>query len=154
ETLKSKTGIDLVHVPYKGSPDAVLSVLSGQTSGGFSALPPALTQIKAGKVKPLAVTSLKENVALPGVPPVANVIPGFEVMLYSGILGPAGIPDDIVKRINSEISKIGRDPESIEFYATIGADPVDMSPEQFSKHFGELTHAMGVAVRQSGAPIQ
>jgi tripartite-type tricarboxylate transporter receptor subunit TctC len=153
ETLKSRAGIDLVHVPYKGSGEAVLATLSGQSSATFSALPPALPQIASGKLKALGVTSTVPNAALPDVPPIASMLPGFDIVLYSGIMGPAGLPKTIVDRINAEVSKVLKEPETKKFYSTVGADPVDISPAAFTDKLGELVKTMGQAVRASGASI-
>lgn len=153
ETLKNKANINMVHVPYKGSSEAVMATLSGQSSATFSALPPALPQITAGKLKALGVTSLTPNSALPDVPPMAATLPGFDMVLYSGIMGPADMPKAVVDRINAEVSKVLKDPETKKFYASVGADPVDISPDAFTGKMSALTSAMGQAVRQSGASI-
>jgi tripartite-type tricarboxylate transporter receptor subunit TctC len=153
ETLKQKAGIEMVHVPYKGSPEAVMATLSGQSSATFSALPPALPQIASGKLRALGVTSTAPNAALPGVPPIAGTLPGFDMVLYSGILGPAGMPPEVVKRINAEVSKVLKEPDTQKFYASVGADPVDLSPGAFSARMRALIAAMSTAVRQSGAVV-
>jgi tripartite-type tricarboxylate transporter receptor subunit TctC len=153
ETLKQKAGIEMVHVPYKGSPEAVMATLSGQSSATFSALPPALPQIAGGKLRALGVTSTTPNAALPGVPPIAGTLPGFDMVLYSGILGPAGMPPEVVQRINAEVSKVLKEPETRKFYASVGADPVDLSPAAFTARMRELIAAMSTAVRQSGAVV-
>ncbi|ANN80238.1 hypothetical protein BAU07_04580 [Bordetella flabilis] len=153
ETLKQKAGVEMVHVPYKGSSEAVMATLSGQSSATFAALPPALPQIASGKLRALGVTSTGPNAALPGVPPIAGTLPGFDVVLYSGILGPAGMPPEVVKRINAEVSKVLKEPETRKFYASVGADPVDLSPAAFTARMRELIAAMSTAVRQSGAVI-
>lgn len=153
ETLKRMAGIDMVHVPYKGSAEAVAAALGGQVSATFSTLPPAIAQIKTGKLRALAVTSLKPNEALPNVPPMAETLPGFDIVLYSGIMGPAGIPADIVNRINAAVSTVMKDPATRKFYDNIGAEPVEMTPQQFATQMSTLIKDMGVAVRESGASV-
>ena len=153
ETLKRMAGIDMVHVPYKGSSDAVVATLGGQASATFSALPPALPQIRTGKLRPLGVTSTTRNETLPDVPPIAETLPGFDMVLYSGILGPAGMPPDIVKRINAAVSGVLKESETRRFYDSVGADPVDMSPDAFKARLASLITEMGTAVRDSGAVI-
>jgi tripartite-type tricarboxylate transporter receptor subunit TctC len=153
ETLKRMAGIDMVHVPYKGSSDAVVATLGGQAAATFSALPPALPQIQGGKLRALGVTSTVPNGALPDVPPIAATLPGFEMVLYSGIMGPAGMPPDIVKRINAAVSGILKEPETRRFYESVGADPVDMSPQAFTARMTSLIQEMGTAVHDSGAVI-
>ncbi|OZI18894.1 hypothetical protein CAL26_14540 [Bordetella genomosp. 9] len=153
ETLKRMAGIDMVHVPYKGSSDAVMATLGGQAAATFSALPPALPQIQSGKLRPLGVTSTAPNSTLPDVPPIAKTLPGFDMVLYSGILGPAGMPPDVVKRINAAVSGILKEPETRRFYESVGADPVDMSSAAFTTRMTSLIQEMGVAVRESGAVV-
>jgi tripartite-type tricarboxylate transporter receptor subunit TctC len=153
ETLKHRTGMNLVHVPYKGSSESIMGALGGQVSATFAPIPPALPQIKGGKLKALGVTSTTRNPALPDVPPIAETVPNFSIVLYSGILGPAGMPPGIVERINAEVSKAMKDADTKSLYATIGADPVDTSPAEFSQRFKALVEDMGQAVRQSGAVI-
>jgi tripartite-type tricarboxylate transporter receptor subunit TctC len=153
ESLKHRTGINLVHIPYKGSSESIMGTLGGQVSATFAPIPPALPQIKAGKLKPLGVTSKAKNPALPAVPPIAETVPGFSIVLYSGIMGPAGMPPSIVERINSEVSKAMKDPDTKALYASIGADPEDVSPAEFSTRLKALIEDMGQAVRQSGAVI-
>jgi tripartite-type tricarboxylate transporter receptor subunit TctC len=153
ETLKRMAGIDMVHVPYKGSSEAVVATLGGQAAATFSALPPALPQIQSGKLRALGVTSTVPNRALPDVPPIAATLPGFDMVLYSGILGPAGMPPDIVNRINAAVSGILKDPETRHFYESVGADPVDISPQAFTARMTSLIQEMGTAVHDSGAVI-
>ncbi len=153
ETLKSAAGIDMVHVPYKGSAPAVMATLAGETTATFSTMPAALPHVRSGKMRALGVTSSKRNPALPDVPTMSETLPGFQILLYSGILAPAGTPDEIVKRINAEISKGLKEPETLKTYADIGADPVDMSPAQFGAHLRKEIDTLGDSVRRSGATI-
>ncbi|OZI66811.1 Bug family tripartite tricarboxylate transporter substrate binding protein [Bordetella genomosp. 11] len=153
ETLKRMAGIDMVHVPYKGSSDAVMATLGGQASATFSALPPALPQIRTGKLRALGVTSTTSNETLPGVPPIATTLPGFDMVLYSGILGPAGMPPEIVDRINAAVSGVLKESGTRQFYDSVGADPVDISPAAFTARMTSLIAEMGTAVRDSGAVI-
>jgi tripartite-type tricarboxylate transporter receptor subunit TctC len=153
ERLKHASGIDLVHVPYKGSSEAILATLSGQTQATFSTIPPALPHVTSGKFKALGVTSTTRSEAFPGVPPIAETIPNFNVVLYSGILGPAGMPPAIVKRINSEVSKVMKEPKTKALYLKFGADPVDMTPAEFGTQLTKLVATMGEAVKQSGAIV-
>lgn len=153
ETLKTTAGIDLVHVPYKGSAPAVAATLAGDTTATFSTTPAALPHVRSGKLRALGVTSTKANPALPDVPPMSQTVPGFEILLYSGIFAPAGTPEAIVKRINAEISKGLKDADTVKLYADVGAEPVDMSPAQFSEHLRKEIQALGDAVRRSGATI-
>jgi len=151
ELLKRQTGMDLMHIPYKGSADAVLSTLNGQTTATFSTLPPALPQIQAHKLRALAVTSKDRNTALPDVPALDELVPGFEIILYSGILAPARLPPEIAERINQVVSKVLKEPETRKFYTELGAAPVDMSPARFKEHLRKQVATLGELVKQSGA---
>ena len=153
ETLKNASGIDLVHVPYKGSADAILATLTGQTQASFSTIPPAVPHVTSGKFKALGVTSMTRSEAFPNVPPIAETIPNFNVVLYSGILGPAGMPPAIVDRINTEVSKVMKEAETKALYLKSGADPVDMKPGEFAAQLSKLVASMSIAVKQSGATI-
>ena len=107
ETFKSMAGIDMIHVPYKGSAQAVQALLAGEVALTFSTMPPALPQVKAGKLRALGVTTPKRNAAAPEVPTVSEAgLKGFDVVLYSGILGPAGMPAAIVSKLNAELARI------------------------------------------------
>ncbi len=153
ETLKTMANIDMAHIPYKGSSEAVLSTLSHQTSATFSSVPPAAQQVAAKKLKALGVTSKNFNKIFPGIPTFNSVVPGYEMVLYSGIIGPKGIPDEIMNKINKEVSKISKDPETEKFYNSIGADIIDISPAEFTKRFSVLDASMQKAVINANAQI-
>jgi tripartite-type tricarboxylate transporter receptor subunit TctC len=153
ETLKTLAGIDLTHVPYKGSAPAVLATLAGETSATFSTMPPALQHVRSGRMKALGVTSPKRNPAVPEVPTMSEILAGFEIMLYSGILGPAGLPQTVVSRVNGEIAKAINGPDVAKLYADMGADALAMSPDQFNRHLQSEIAKLGKAVRASGATV-
>ena len=112
EMFKSAAGIDILHIPYKGAPEIMASLLSDQTSMGFPTLPTALPQVKAGKVRALAVTSLTRNPQLPEVPTMREAMDhGFDLNAWFGIVAPASVPPQIIARLNTEIVKILSDPE-------------------------------------------
>ena len=133
ELFKSMAGIDLVHIPYKGSSPALTDVVSGQVAGMFVNLPPAVPLVKAGKVRALAVTTRARSPLLPEVPTVIESgVPGFETVAWFGILAPAATPKDIVARLSAEIGKIARTPEMRERLLALGAEPVGSTPEEFA----------------------
>ena len=130
ELFKSMAGIDLVHVPFKGSPQSVAALLRGEVAVSFPTMPPALPNIQAGKLRALGVTSPKRTNAAPDVPTVSEAgLKGYEMVLYSGILGPAGMPREIVTRLNSEIGKAIQSPQLKPILDKVGAEPVTMTPE-------------------------
>lgn len=153
EMLKSIAGIDLTHIPYKGSAPAVLATLAGETWATFSTTPAALPHVNSGKLKALGVTSPQRNAAVPNIPAMKETLPGFEVVLYSGILGPAGLPQPIVSRLNREVAKGVQAADTKKLYAEMGADPVSMSPEEFERHLQAEIVKLGKLVRASGATV-
>ena len=133
ELFKSMAGVDIVHIPYKGSSPALTDVVSGQVAVMFVNLPPALPLVKAGKLRPLAVTTRTRSPLLPDVPTVQESgLPGYETVAWFGILAPAATPKDVVARLSSEIAKIVRTPEMRERLLGLGAEPVGGTPDEFS----------------------
>lgn len=153
EALKSMARIKMVHVPYKGSAQAVAALLGGEATVSFSTTPAALPNIQAGKLRPLAVTSAKRSPVLPDVPALGETIKGYDILLYSGIMGPAGIPRDIVNKLHAELMKMLKQPKVREQWARYGASPVSMTPEQFTEHLKSDIAKLGKIVKASGAKI-
>jgi tripartite-type tricarboxylate transporter receptor subunit TctC len=132
ELLKSRAGIDIVHVPYKGSAPVVIAIVSGETEFGFAAVTSALGQINSGKLRALGVSSLQRNPAMPGVPTVAETLPGFEAVGHLGIYAPARIPADIVARLNAELQKAVAQSDVRERFAAAGVEPGTSSPDELA----------------------
>jgi tripartite-type tricarboxylate transporter receptor subunit TctC len=154
EMLKSMSGIQMIHVPYKGSPQAVAALLGGEIAVSFSTMPPALASVQAGKLRALAVTTPQRSAAAPDVPTMKEAgLPEFELVLYSGILGPRGVPAPIVDRLNSEIAQVVRLPELEKIYSKVGAVAVTNSPQEFAAHMSAEMTKLGKLVKLSGAHI-
>ena len=152
ESFKTLAGVDLLHVPYKGSAPATVAVISGDAAFIFSTMPAALPHVKSGKLRALAVTTPARVAAVQDVPTLAEAaLPGFELVLYSGVIGPAGIPADTVARINAEFAKVINSPEVRDFFATQGATPMTSTPEQFAAHMRADIAKLGKVVKESGA---
>jgi len=133
ELLKSMAGIDMVHIPYKGTSPGVVDLLAGQVLVMAPNVLTALPHIKAGKLRALAVTSTKRTEALPEVPTVAEAgLPGYDSTQWYGVLAPAGTQPQIVARLHGEIVRALRDPEVGKRLAADGADAVGSSPEEFA----------------------
>jgi tripartite-type tricarboxylate transporter receptor subunit TctC len=133
ELFKSMAGVDIVHIPYKGSSPALTDVVSGQVAVMFVNLPPALPLVKAGKLRPLAVTTRTRSPLLSDVPTVQESgLPGYETVAWFGILAPAATPKDVVARLSNEIAKIVRTPEMRERLLGLGAEPVGGTPDEFA----------------------
>jgi tripartite-type tricarboxylate transporter receptor subunit TctC len=134
ELFKAMTQTQVTHVPYKGSAPAVTDLIAGQVQLMFDNTPNVLPQVKAGKLKALAVSSRKRSSLAPDVPTVDEAgVPGYEVNVWFGILAPAGTPKDIVARLNTEMVRIMRTPEVADRFAKAGVDVVASSPEFFSE---------------------
>jgi tripartite-type tricarboxylate transporter receptor subunit TctC len=135
ELFKSMAGVDLLHVPYKGSGLAIPDVIAGRVSMMFDNMPGAIPHIRAGTLRAIAVTGLGRASALPEVPTVAETgVPGYESLSWSGIAVPAGTPRDVVARLNREINAILAAPEMRQKLADQGAEAVGGTPEAFAEH--------------------
>jgi tripartite-type tricarboxylate transporter receptor subunit TctC len=135
EQLKIAADVDLVHVPYRGIGPAFVDILGGQTQAMFPGLAAALPHIKAGKIKPLAVTGLKRHPLVPEVPTFEESgYKGFDGVQWYGIVGPANLPPAIVKRLNEEIDHLLATPELRERLSGEALEPMPMSPEQFGQY--------------------
>jgi tripartite-type tricarboxylate transporter receptor subunit TctC len=138
ELFKMMTGVDLVHVPYSTS--FIPDLLSGQVQCAFPPIPLAIANIRAGKLRALAVTSAKRSGALPNVPAVAEFVPGFEATIWHGIGAPKNTPLAIVNKLNSEINAVLADPKVKERFADLGGAAIGGSPDQFRTLIaGEVT---------------
>jgi tripartite-type tricarboxylate transporter receptor subunit TctC len=131
ELLNSMAGIDIQHVPYKGTAPALTDVMSGQIAAMFANALTARPQIDSGRVRALAVSGPKRIEALPNVPPVADTVPGYEAMQWYGLVAPAGTPPAIIARLNAEALKALRSDEMKERLALDGAEPVGSTPAEF-----------------------
>jgi tripartite-type tricarboxylate transporter receptor subunit TctC len=154
ESFQKVAGIKLTHIPYKGATQGATDVISGQVQLYISSIPTLLGFIKSGKMRPLAVTSLKRVDDLPQVPTVAESgYKGFEAVTWFGILGPANLPKDVVAKLNADINKALKDPELQRKLGAQGADIAGSTPEQFAKLIHDDVARWGRIVRDSGAKI-
>ncbi len=150
ELFKRLTGVDLVHVPYKGGAPALTDVMSGQVQIMFSTMP-ALPQVKAGKVKALAVTGSTRATALPAVPTVAEAgVPGYEATTWYGVLAPAGTPAPAVDRLNAEINRVVRASDIRQRFADQGYETTGGTPGEFAAFIGVEVAKWGKVVREAG----
>jgi tripartite-type tricarboxylate transporter receptor subunit TctC len=154
EMLKSAAGVDILHVPYKGSNPATAAILGGEVTFVFSTMPPAISNAKAGKLRALAVTTASRVAPAPEIPTMIEAgLPGFEIVLYSGIMAPKGLQRALVSRLNAEFAKVVQAPEIKNVYEKIGADPIVMSPEAFEKATVAEIAKLGPIVKASGAKV-
>ena len=131
ELLKYMAGIDITHVPYRGTAAAVTDVMSGQIQAAFATALTAKPQVDAGRVRALAVSGPRRVEALPNVPPVAEAVPGYEAMQWYGLLAPMGTPASIVERLNAEALVALRSKEMKDRLAADGAEPLGSTPAEF-----------------------
>ena len=138
EYFNQVMGIKLIHVPYKGSPEAIQDTMSGRTAFYMAPLDTAIGQLKGGKVRPLGVTSKTRNPAVPDIPSVAEQgYANFEIGLWFGVWAPAATPPAIVKKINQDINQAMQDPEVKTAYESKGIKATPMSPTEFTKFVRE-----------------
>jgi tripartite-type tricarboxylate transporter receptor subunit TctC len=152
EMFKTMAGIDIVHVPFKGSPSAVLAVIAGQIVMAMPNIPPALPHVKTGKLKALAVTTAKRSAAVPDLPTVAESgLPGYEATAWFGVLAPAGTPRDIIDKLNALIVKSLRAPDMQQRLQADGAEAAGGTPEEFAAIIKRDIAKWAVVVKKSGA---
>lgn len=133
ELFKKEAGIDVVHIPYKGSAQAIMAAMAGETDLVTVDLPPALAQIRAGKLRGLAVTSLKRSPAAPELPTVAESgLPNFEVVLWCGIFAPAGTPKVVVDKLHDEVAQILKMDDVRARLAGLASEPGSLSQAEFA----------------------
>ena len=153
ELFKSMTGVDLVHIPYKGIGPMITDMLAGQVSVTIASAVPLSPQVKIGKLRGLAVTSPKRSPSFPDLPAIAETVPGYEVVNWFGILAPAGTPRAIVARINQDFNAALASPELRERLASQGADVVGGTPEDFGKVIRADFAKWAKVVKESGAKV-
>lgn len=155
ELFKTMTGTFMVHFPYRGSGPALLDLIGGNMDLMFDNLPSAMPQIKAGKLKALAVTSAERSAAVPDLPTVAEAGPlkGYEASSWFGLLAPAGTPADVVSRLQQETAKALGSPALKERLLAQGAIPSGMSPADFAKMIAAETKKWAEVVKASGAKV-
>lgn len=134
ELFKSLTGVDIVHVPYKGTPPALVDLMTGRIQLMFAAAAPALPHIKSGKLRVLAVTTVKRSPNLPDIPAIAETVSGFDAETWYGLLAPAGAPKTIVSALNAEIARFLKQREVAQKLAVQGFDVVASSPLEFAAY--------------------
>jgi tripartite-type tricarboxylate transporter receptor subunit TctC len=154
ESFQRQAGIRLTHIPYKGASQGVTDVISGQVQLYVSSIPTLIGHIKSGKMRPIAVTSLKRVDDLPQVPTVAESgYKNFEAVTWFGILGPANLPKEVVAKLNADINKALKDPALDKKLGDQGADVMGSTPEQFARLIQDDIGRWGRIVKESGAKV-
>jgi tripartite-type tricarboxylate transporter receptor subunit TctC len=153
EMFKQGAGIFAVHIPYNGGNPAQLALLSGQVDFNFDNLATAAPNIRSGKLKALAVTTLQRSPALPDVPPVADTLKGFAIDTWWGLVAPAGTPKDVLSKLNQAFVAALQTPEAKTRFAGLMAEPVTSSPEEFGNFMKSELLKYERVVRVSGAKV-
>ena len=152
ELLKAAHGLDTLHIPYKGSAPSTQAMLANEIAFVFSSMPPAVSNVKGGRLRALAVTSIKRVSAAPEVPTMIEAgMPNFDVVVYTGILAPAGTPTPIIQRLNEEFAKAVASDEIKNVYEKMGAEAITNTPEAFRAMIAQQIATNAPLVRASGA---
>ena len=151
ELFKSLAGVKIVHIPYKGSAPAVTDLLGGQVQVMFDNAPNVMPQVKAGRLRALGQSGTSRSAIAPDLPTVAEAgVPGYEVMVWFGLVAPAGTPREIVQKLNAEVLKILAMPDVRERFLAQGVEPLGSTPEQFAEHIKAQMAKWGKVVRDAG----
>ena len=147
ELLKSMTGIDVVHVPYKGSPPAVNDVLSGRIQFMLNSIPSVLPLLKAGRVRALGISTVRRSPSVPDVPPIADTVPGYEYVQWFAMMAPAGTPPAVVNRISTEMARMMSDPPFAQRLVNLGAEPQSSTPAELSAYMRKESERWGKVIK-------
>ena len=153
EMFKQGAGIFAVHIPYNGGNPAQLALLSGQVDFNIDNLATASANIKAGKLKPLAVTTAQRSAMLPGVPAMGETLKGFEVDTWWGLVAPAGTPPEVIGKLNAAFTAALKTPETQQRFAQLMAEPVPTTPDQFGQFMARERARYEPVVKRSGARV-
>lgn len=146
--------VELLHVPYKVAGQVLTDLINGSIALDFEPMPTAMPHIKAGRLRPMAVTSLRRSQALPDVPTIAESLPGYEMSIWTGMLAPRGTPRPIVDRLNATMSDVLASAEMKERLLGLGAAPMGDTPENFGAFIRRELQRWGAVVKASGATAQ
>ncbi len=154
EMFRMETGAKYQHVPYKGAAPATNDLLGGHVHLMFDNLPAAAPNIRAGKLRALAVTSARRNPAFPDLPAISETVPGFDVRSWFGLMGPSGMPRPVVDRLHTEMVRIFAQPEVLRRIADMGAEAQVSDPTAFTAYVHQEIDRWAKVVKASGAQVQ
>jgi tripartite-type tricarboxylate transporter receptor subunit TctC len=153
ELFKSMAGVDLVHVPYKGTGPMITDMLGGQLGLTIASAVPLSPQVRAGKLRGLGVTGPKRSAAFPDLPAIAETVSGYEVVNWFGVVAPAGTPKNVIARVNAELNKALKSPELVKTLGAQTAEAVGGTPDAFATVIRADYVKWGKVVKQSGARV-
>jgi tripartite-type tricarboxylate transporter receptor subunit TctC len=151
EYFKLMTKTDMTHIPYKGTAPAITDLLAGNISLVITGVPPQLGQVKAGRLRPIAVATAKRIALFPDLPTIGETVKGYEATQWYGILAPAAVPKTYITRLNAAIVKALHSPEAKQQLSADGGEPVGNSPEEFGRFIKTEMARWAPVVKQSGA---
>ena len=155
EKFKLAAGIDVVHIPYKGTPEALTDTIAGRVTYFFSPISAALPFVRDGKLVALAVSTAKRSSVLPNVPTVAESgLPGFDYSLWVGLFAPAGTPPGVIDKIARDVSTVAQSPDVKERFATLGAEPMPMTPQEFTRFVQTEIDESAKVIKAAGIKAQ
>jgi tripartite-type tricarboxylate transporter receptor subunit TctC len=154
ELLAIMTGIKLTHVSYRGTGPAMTDLLGGQIPVLFDNLPGSMSQIKAGRIRALGVTTKERVASIPDVPTIGETVPGYEVSVWFGISGPKGMPPEIVGKLNAAVNAVLANPKLKERFYDLGGEPMPMSPAEFGKLVADETAKWAKVVKSAGLKVE
>jgi tripartite-type tricarboxylate transporter receptor subunit TctC len=153
ELFKTQAGVFVTHIPYRGSGPMLQDLMAGQVQMSIDNMPSALPLIQSGKITALGVTSEHPVATLPGVPPIASVLPGYVAESWFVLVAPAGTPQPIIDKLSAEVDRILKKPEVAERFAKLGATPVGGTPKQLGDFIAAETRKWQKVVKDSGAKV-
>jgi len=154
ETLKVMTGVDIVHVPYKGTAPAITDVMGGQVQFMFNSMPAVYPLAKAGKLRAIAHGGAKRSPAAPEVPTVAESIPGFQCTTWYAMLAPSGVPPAIIAKVNADMRTMMTDPAFAKKLTDGGQEPTPTTPAELTKFMREETERFAKIIKAAGVTAQ
>jgi tripartite-type tricarboxylate transporter receptor subunit TctC len=153
ELLKMMTGINIVHVPYRGTAPAISDLIAGQVQVVFDNIPGSIGHIRSGKVRALGVTGAKRVAAIPDVPTIGETVPGYEVSIWYGIAAPRGTPPEIVEKLNQAVNVVLADPKLQVRLAELGGEPMPMTPAEFGKLVADETEKWAKVIQAANIKV-
>jgi tripartite-type tricarboxylate transporter receptor subunit TctC len=153
ELYKQMTGVSAQHIPYKGTGPALVDLMAGRYDFNFAGLQPAHVQVRAGRIRAIAVTTPQRIAAMPDIPAVAEALPGYEVVGWYGVIGPANLPAPIVTKLHDELVQVLAQPDVRERIVADGSEPVGNSPQEFRDYMAADLAKWAKVVKESGAKL-
>lgn len=154
ELFKSLAKLNIVHIAYKGGSPQMTALLSGEVSLAFASLPTAMPYVQVGRLRALGVTSAKRLATVPNLPAIAEVLPGYEVLQWYGVLAPAGTPREIIAKLHNEIARAVKTAKVREQFQRLGSDAASNTPEEFAAHIKAEIAKYGKLIKAAGIPVE